>query len=385
MRLSVQNLGPIAEADVTFGDLTILVGPQATGKSIFLQTLKLVQDCALIKAALNNQGYVWSLSGFPDDFLELVYGEGAEIIWHANSEVKLNGKKFSIKTALKSDAGQFNEQAWNAVYIPAQRSLALANGWVRPFEGYELATPYVLKEFSDALRLNLQMGLFDDDFKSKKLNLSRQISRSVEKLINSLIYQDGEIFIDNHQLRRRITMKVRDASVPVMNWSTGQREFLPLMLTLYMILNRRPRPPYIIIEEPEMGLHPKAIQAFLLLVLELIQNGHKVILSTHSPVVLEMAWALRFLQQGQATAADVAKLFEVEPSADLLPLFERALTADTKVYYFDRRPEDGRVHARDISSLDAESDDPGIAGWGGLTDFVSRAGAVVSQVMARSL
>jgi ABC-type iron transport system FetAB ATPase subunit len=43
-RLQIEHLGPILSADVTFGDLTVIVGPQATGKSIFLQTLKLLID-----------------------------------------------------------------------------------------------------------------------------------------------------------------------------------------------------------------------------------------------------------------------------------------------------------------------------------------------------
>jgi len=34
-RISVSNLGQIKNADVKFGDLTVFVGPQATGKSIF--------------------------------------------------------------------------------------------------------------------------------------------------------------------------------------------------------------------------------------------------------------------------------------------------------------------------------------------------------------
>ena len=43
-RLRVKNVGPIRTADVTPGDLTVFVGPQATGKSIFLQILKLLVD-----------------------------------------------------------------------------------------------------------------------------------------------------------------------------------------------------------------------------------------------------------------------------------------------------------------------------------------------------
>ena len=42
--IQVENLGPITEAKVDLGDLTVLVGPQASGKSIFLQTLKLAID-----------------------------------------------------------------------------------------------------------------------------------------------------------------------------------------------------------------------------------------------------------------------------------------------------------------------------------------------------
>ncbi|HRI68301.1 MAG TPA: hypothetical protein PK156_28925 [Polyangium sp.] len=36
-RLRVTGFGPIRQADVKFGDLTVLVGPQASGKSLFVQ------------------------------------------------------------------------------------------------------------------------------------------------------------------------------------------------------------------------------------------------------------------------------------------------------------------------------------------------------------
>ena len=37
--LKVENFGPIGKAHVEFGDLTILVGAQASGKSLFLELL----------------------------------------------------------------------------------------------------------------------------------------------------------------------------------------------------------------------------------------------------------------------------------------------------------------------------------------------------------
>jgi predicted ATPase len=36
-KLRVSNLGQIEEANISFTDLTLFVGPQATGKSIILQ------------------------------------------------------------------------------------------------------------------------------------------------------------------------------------------------------------------------------------------------------------------------------------------------------------------------------------------------------------
>ena len=57
--LVLENVGPIRRADVTFGDLSILVGPQATGKSLFLQFLKLVLDHVPVTAILQSHGLDW--------------------------------------------------------------------------------------------------------------------------------------------------------------------------------------------------------------------------------------------------------------------------------------------------------------------------------------
>jgi hypothetical protein len=44
--IRVTNLGQIKEADINFGDLTLFVGPQATGKSILLQLIKeMTSEC----------------------------------------------------------------------------------------------------------------------------------------------------------------------------------------------------------------------------------------------------------------------------------------------------------------------------------------------------
>jgi hypothetical protein len=64
-------------------------------------------------------------------------------------------------------------------------------------------------------------------------------------------------------------------------------------------------------------------------------------------------------------------------SSDLEAL-EKALKEKTfKTYYFDRK--EGKTNVKDISSLDASSDDPAIAEWGGLSTFGSRAAEIVAK------
>ncbi len=59
-RLEVQSFGPIGKISVEFGDLTLLIELQASGKSIFSQFLKLLVDKKHILYTLNQYNYIWN-------------------------------------------------------------------------------------------------------------------------------------------------------------------------------------------------------------------------------------------------------------------------------------------------------------------------------------
>ena len=123
-----------------------------------------------------------------------------------------------------------------------------------------------------------------------------------------------------------------ESSLPFLTWSAGQREFIPLLLGLYRLMpagavGRRGALEWVIIEVPEMGLHPRAIAA----------------------------------------------------TTSVRNAAQRALAADYRTYSFERG-----APVRDISALDPMSDDPTTAGWGGLTTFSERVANVVARVVARS-
>ena len=71
----VRNFGPIENVEVDFGDLTIIVGPQANGKSLFLELFKLVQDKKHILTTLKKYNYIFNKSN-PTHMIEDYFGEG---------------------------------------------------------------------------------------------------------------------------------------------------------------------------------------------------------------------------------------------------------------------------------------------------------------------
>jgi hypothetical protein len=167
-------------------------------------------------------------------------------------------------------------------------------------------------------------------------------------------------------------------------WSAGQREFAPLLLGLYMVRpsgrsSKRGEIDWVIIEEPEMGLHPKAISDVLLIVLDLLERGYRVCISTHSFVVLALVWALNNIKENKGDANDVLNLFEAQKEQQVLKIAQSALEKEYKVYYFE--PDEKRmVTVKDISCLDPFSEDY----WGGLGKFSTNACDVVAGVVTRS-
>jgi hypothetical protein len=128
-----------------------------------------------------------------------------------------------------------------------------------------------------------------------------------------------------------------------------------------------------------MGLHPKAISDVLLIVLDLLERGYRVCISTHSLVVLELVWMLVNVKESSGDADDILKLFEIQKDQQVRNITQSALEKEYKVYYFEP-DEKGMVTVKDISRLDPSSEDL----WGGLSKFSAKANDIVAEVVTRS-
>ncbi len=376
--LNIQNLGQIKDANLTFGDLTVLVGPQATGKSIALQLLKLIVDAGQVQDEMNRYGLDWEHK-LPE-FLDVYFGEGMRSIWREGStSVEWKGRSVDLPQIARRKRRSKEETLF---FIPAQRVLALRDGWPRPFTDYTPGDPFAVREFSEKLRVLVEQefGATGDLFPQE-----RRLKREFRDLLQHNVFSNFHLKVDKFRSQKRLVLGPgrRKESLPYMVWSAGQREFVPLLLGFYWLMpstkvSTRDDIKWVVLEELEMGLHPRAIAVVLLLVLELVARGYRVCLSTHSPQVLEAVWALKHLKANHARANDLLEIFEAANTQSMRRLADTVMEKAINVFYFDR--DKGKTS--DISELDPTAEDDGLSGWGGLSEFSGRANRAVARAAA---
>lgn len=384
-RVVVTDFGPIPRADVTFGDLNVSVGSQATGKSLLFQLLKLLVDADTICHDFLRFSADWGedFSGF----MRLYFGTGmAQLIGKATT-IEFNGKPVDVegmvrkakRVAAKSPTADSPPE--KLFYIPAQRVMAIQDGLTRTFDSFRGGDPYVLRQFAQTLHRLVQTE-FSTTASDTLFPKANRLNGSLRKLVSESFFHGFDLKVArDSEFTKRLVLEKDGTQFPFLSWSAGQREFTPLLLGLYWLLpagavSKRDSLDHVVIEEPEMGLHPKAIQAFMAIVLELMRRGYKVFLSTHSPAVLDVVWGLKTIQQHHGEAEDVMDMLGL-PAA-LQEMAEKALHKRITVSYF----ETGKDVA-DISRLDLGAEDSAEAGWGGLTSFSGKVGDVVARVVNR--
>jgi len=383
--LSVAHLAQIREGSVEFGDLTLIVGAQASGKSIFLQMLKLLVDRQHTFETLELRGYHWG-----KDFsrlLDVYFGESMSGIWKEKTSIVWNDEKYTKTSILNREGFKEASKRANMFYIPAQRVVTMSQGWPINFDSFNLGDPYILKLFSETLRVLMEKEFPNGHAEQEGIfPKAGKMSAAIRDQIDASIFHGASIHLDKKSLRKRFLLQIEGSKLPYMTWSAGQKEFMPLLLSLYHLIpsgniSKKESIDWVVIEEPEMGLHPQAIQTVMLLALQLIKRGYKVVISTHSPVLLEMVWVINNLKAYSGKVDDLFKLFDLpKPKAPAIQeIFESILSDKTfKTWHFDRQKDGVRI--KDISSLDAGSDDRATANWGGLSEFASRAVDIVSSL-----
>jgi predicted ATP-dependent endonuclease of OLD family len=384
-KLSINKFGMLTDAKFTFKDLNVFVGPQATGKSLTLQLIKLIEDKAYVNQQLEQYNYDWKsnkekFSGI-DKFAEIYFGEGMHGALN-NADVKVAEKKFDFSSELKYRKGYGKGQEVKCFYIPAQRVLMIEDGWPKAFESFDNTYPYVLREYSDLLRNLLNKTSNETIFPQ-----TNRLKKCLRNQIADTIFHDADIRLNTNKSKKRMLLNIKGTSqeLPMTLISAGQREFLPYLISLYYLMpagkiKNINHINTVIIEEPEMGLHPLAIRTFLLSVIELIARGYRVFISTHSVDLLNYIWVLIEIQKikkPEKQKEALLKLIGVKLADVGDELLTSVIKKKTTVHYF--KLKDGKVNSVDISKMDFESDID-TKEWGGLLHSATLSSEIISSL-----
>ncbi|MBF0295064.1 MAG: ATP-binding protein [Magnetococcales bacterium] len=379
--IKIYNIGPVKEANIKFADLTVLVGPQACGKSITLQWIKWLLDARQIRTQWMEHGF--ETGDDLNEFLDLYFGEGMHTSWTPASSVLLDNRPIPNPATLKDRKQNYK----SVIIVPAQRVITLSDGWPRNFLNYSSGDPYMVRAFSEELRQRFE-GKKESTKENHLFPNPDRLRQEHREQLQATVFGEFTLKIDKVRSQKRLVLEGQNTQLPYMVWSAGQRELVPLLLTLSWLLptggtTRRDALEWVIIEEPEMGLHPRAITSVLLMILELLSRGYKVIISTHSPQILELIWAMETIRKHRGDIQALFKLFAMPtPSQNMQNMMHQITTKKSCVYYY-QKTEAGFV-TREITHLNSDASSAMESSWGGLLHFSDLANEVVADVMANS-
>lgn len=260
-RLTISNFRCFRELDVPLKPLTVLIGPNDTGKSTFLDAI-----AKLAKSGKGIRSDVFGL-GDPRQTESCIMGYGK------NGEESI--ASFVLNPSLKWDVGKALSLNVFKFHLPA-RGIAMECEGYSPNErtrlGLEQDGGRVAALLDHILRIDLERFV--------------RIRDAMRAMVPG--FCDLKI-ITPTPATRKIVFVIEDGfGMPAEFASAGIR-----LLLFFIALVYHPNPPDIILlEEPETGLHPKRLADVVKLLRNITQGMHgghaaQVILTTHSPYLLD--------------------------------------------------------------------------------------------------
>lgn len=321
--VAIRNFGPIQQAEIDVGSLTIFVGPQATGKSLAAQVLYFLRGMEdLLSPDISGQARLpledilsaldWWFGASHNIYVEPT----TKLIWKAigndsPEELRWDEGGAHLNDTLHNRIQKWQKQPYASkaqVYIPAGRTL------------YSFLPP------SSAIRI---LSRTQQQWPGHILTFYETLGTAIESLWREQQQQDRGLFtmwydetkfmrqrinsITKGQLRygpQTISLEVGQRLLNPTTFSAGQMEIWPFwtIVEAYLIPGIFAFK-HLYFEEPEAHLHPGAQRSVMEIVAYLVRQGVQVLLTTHSPYILyavnNFLMAQKVLDAGQELPPDV--------------------------------------------------------------------------------
>lgn len=316
--LTIKRLGPIDEFVLEPKPLTVIIGEQASGKSLVAQLLFFFRSVKFLIGRRFSPSII-SEKNWQHNLIDSVLNDirGTRLSEYANGTAHVNYIKNKSTWGVKihSSKGAFPNKAlslaiddwfkywienrsqlgesWKVshIYIPTERSM-LTRLWNRSQSVlFAPQQPLTFRLFAEYLHWAYSpYNTFYNSFErfgsvagdSDWTTVFDFIVKSQRKAL------DGEILFSDDSLSQwnwKVSKSKKDKVIPIEAISSGQMEAWPFFLlaaTFGALLDTA----YFYFEEPETHLHPEAQVEIMRTIGYLVNKGHKFILTTHSPFLL---------------------------------------------------------------------------------------------------
>ena len=277
MRLYLKNIGMIKEADVKLDGLTVIAGENDTGKSTVGKSL-----FALLKANLfvnNDKFHKKTLKDRLEWIFEKISKKGllkqnSLIIFKKDKEIKEKDKE------IKAD---FERNEFVSYKFSKKEFI----------EAIFIETPFIFNIYETLRGVNSANSILEFEIpynylwwdlfiklshKAKYFNNNEELIKKIENIINGNFKKIEEMGKDKWVF-------VRENEIEIENVAMGIKQFGILYALLYNGYINPDR--ILVIDEPEVHLHPKWQIEYAKILVELVKRDVKVLVTSHSPYMIE--------------------------------------------------------------------------------------------------
>ena len=247
MELQLKNIGMIKEANVEIDGLTVIAGENDTGKSTLGKALYILLNVSKV----NPTFLIEKLFKKDDNFLE-------------NAKLK---NLFTIQDVIFIET----PLVWN-LQDYFQTSVNIESHLKMLGEDIDISYPYLMKDLYFKLVTQKNKLITANDHINKKYARD-----TLADLMNGEFIQDKRTGL--HHFHRD------DEIYNLVNIASGIKYFG--LIQVLLDNSRLYKDTVLILDEPEVHLHPKWQLEMANIIVELVKNGVKIVVNSHSPYMIE--------------------------------------------------------------------------------------------------
>ncbi len=276
MELQLKNIGMIKKANVKIDGLTVIAGENDTGKSTLGKALFF--GLTIIKRihSSGSKGNILNILTCTKIFdVDILFGKNVEYLEEAKINIVIDGKSINPMLGLGVSISQIMNQIESLNSIPDILFIETPIIWsfidtfrsisqIGQQTGIGVNLPYLMNDLAIKLSNNSTKKSIVD------------ISDKAESIMQGNLKKDesGTFFFEKDKTR-----------VELINTATGIKYFG--MLQILSENGWFSENNVIVLDEPEVHLHPKWQLEMAKIIVELVKSGVKIVVNSHSPYMIE--------------------------------------------------------------------------------------------------